>query len=235
MLKAWQLFLALLVQGVFADVGNFCWCWGWTMLQLPECGWLVEFVALNPVDGGFEVDGGDEMLSIDWHELPGAQEQHFETMLESIVVLLQFAFPGADGKILEAPLPDWIRRFPLGSLRKIGSDTLRKPILVEDLYNSFAILQSNDDTKPSALAKVSGQEDTTSVIANATCTLETPKHSPNMLTGIVGKKLTSSHFDTLGPNHYMDAAPPGSPQQLLDHSDLVSSFTGMIVTARWEQ
>ncbi|GMH29000.1 hypothetical protein Nepgr_030843 [Nepenthes gracilis] len=52
---------------------------------------------LNPADGGFEVDGGDVMLSFDWHELPGAQEQHLEAMLESVVVLLQFTFSGADG------------------------------------------------------------------------------------------------------------------------------------------
>ncbi|GMH17748.1 hypothetical protein Nepgr_019589 [Nepenthes gracilis] len=123
-----------------------------------------------------------------------------------------------------------------------------------------------------ASSEVSAQEDTSSVIAYASCTLETPKHNPNMLdrgndtscqfyhpvfairilvflhllqpwpvksarlqgirltmisslrirayvwhTKSWGMKMVPSHSDTFYLDHYVDAAPSSSTQQLMDH------------------
>ncbi|GMH14587.1 hypothetical protein Nepgr_016428 [Nepenthes gracilis] len=72
-----------------------------------------------PLNGPAVLNPASRMQLLDWkgccvlvqlcvshvEELPGPQEQHFEAMLESIVVLLQFAFSGADvGLIVVAGL-----------------------------------------------------------------------------------------------------------------------------------
>ncbi|GMG99198.1 hypothetical protein Nepgr_001038 [Nepenthes gracilis] len=70
---------------------------------------------------------------------------------------------------------------PLRELANVRQSHTKEAASMKGHSNSFATLQSVDATGSFVPTKVFGQEDPSSVIANATRTLETPKYNPNIL------------------------------------------------------